>query len=67
VINDGAPQPADTDADYLQRLIDISTRRLRVLEEQAARGGYSARPEVQIEIEDIRAEIGRLQALMEPE
>ena len=62
----GAPRPADTSPDHLQRLIDINTRRLRVLEEQAARGGYSARPEVLTEIDDIRAEVARLQELLKP-
>src|SRR5205823_4855175 len=54
VVNSGAPRPADTTPAHLQRLIDINTRRLRVLEEQAARGGYNARPEVLTEIDDIR-------------
>jgi hypothetical protein len=60
----GALLPADTGPDHIQRLIDLNTRRLRVLEEQAARGGYNARPEVLTEIEDIRAEIARLQELL---
>jgi hypothetical protein len=57
-----AAKPADTGPEHIGRLIDMHTRRLRVLEEQAARTGYNARPEVQTEIEDIRAEVARLQA-----
>jgi hypothetical protein len=66
VINYGAPRPADTAPEHLRRLIELHTRRLRVLDEQATRAGYNARPEVLNEIDDIRAEIARLQALLEP-
>lgn len=58
------PRPADTSPDHLRRLIGLHTRRLRVLEEQAARTGLNARPEVVTEIEEIRAEIARLEALL---
>jgi hypothetical protein len=64
VINYGAPKPADTGPEHIHRLIDQHTRRLRVLENQAAAFGYNVRPEVQTEIEDIRAELARLQALL---
>lgn len=64
VVNFGAPRPADTNPDHLCRLIDISTRRLRVLEEQATRFGYRAPPEIVTEMEDIRAEIARLEVLL---
>jgi len=66
VINYGAPRPADTKPAHLQRLIELHTRRLRVLEEQATRAGHNARPEVLIEIDDIRAEIARLRELLNP-
>ena len=61
----GAPRPADTGPDHIQRLLDLHTRRLRVLEEQATRTGYNTQPEVLTEIDDIRAEIARLHALLE--
>lgn len=63
-INYGAPRPADTSPDHIQRLLDLHTRRLRVLEQQAAITGLNVRPEVQIEIEDLRAEIARLEAVL---
>jgi hypothetical protein len=66
VINYGAPRSADTNPAHVQRLLDLHTKRLRVLEEQAARTGYNARPEVLTEIEDIRAEIARLRTLLNP-
>jgi hypothetical protein len=66
VINYGAPQPAYTDADSVKRLIAENTRRLQVLEIQAARTGYRTSPEVLNEIEDTRREIARLRALLEP-
>lgn len=66
VVNYGAPRPAETSPDHVRRLIDLHTRRLRVLEEQAALSGYNARPEVRTEIDDIRAEIARLEALLKP-
>jgi CHAT domain len=66
VINYGAPRPADTAPAHIQQLIEEYTRRLRVLEVQAARAGYNARPEVLTEIDEIRAEIARLQALLHP-
>lgn len=65
-VNYGAPHPADTSPVHLRRLIDLHTRRLRVLEEQAALTGINTRPEVQTEIEDIRTEIARLEALLRP-
>ena len=65
VVNYGAPRPADTNPDHLRRLIDINTRRLRVLEEQAGRFGYNTPPHIQTEIEDVRAEIARLEVLLE--
>jgi len=64
VVNYGAPRPADTNPDHLRRLIDINTRRLRVLEEQSKRFGYSVPPHIETEIEDIRADIARLEALL---
>jgi len=59
-----APPPADTSPDHLRRLIKLHSRRLQVLKEQAARTGYHARPEVVTEIEEIEAEIARLEALL---
>ena len=64
VINYGAPRPADTSPDHIHRLIETNTRRLRLLEQRAAVFGYSVPPEVQIEIEDIRAGIARLEELL---
>jgi hypothetical protein len=64
IVHYGAPRPADTHPDHIKRLIDINTRRLRVLEEQAGRFGYSVPPHVQMEIEDVRAEITRLKELL---
>lgn len=60
----GTPPPADTSPEHLRLLIELHTRRLRVLETQAARTGYNARPEVVNEIEEIQAEIARLEALL---
>ena len=64
VVNYGAPRPADTNPDHIRRLIDINTRRLRVLEEQSKRFGYSTPAHIETEIEDIRADIARLEALL---
>ena len=57
----GAPELMGTMRDHRQHLIDTHSKRLRILETQAARSGYSAPPEVLTEIEAIRAEIARLQ------
>lgn len=57
-------QPAESNPEHVQQLIELNTRRLRVLEVQSAHSGYNARPEVLTEIGDIRAEIARLQALL---
>ncbi|MCG8349039.1 MAG: hypothetical protein MI924_14810, partial [Chloroflexales bacterium] len=65
LINYGAPRPADLTKEHLQSLIDQHTRRLRVLEIQAAQTGINARPEVMTEMEDIRGEIARLSMLLE--
>lgn len=65
IMNYGAPKPADTGPEHIRHLIDQHTRRLRVLESQAAATGYNVRPEVQNEIEDIRAELARLQELLD--
>ena len=64
VVNYGAPRPAATSPEHTRSLIDISTRRLRVLEQRAAVFGYNVPPEVQMEIDDIRAEIVRLETLL---
>jgi len=58
------PRPADSGPEHIQQMIEEYTRRLRVLEVQSVRAGNNARPEVLTEIEDIRAEIARLQALL---
>lgn len=57
-----SPRPADTSPEHLRRLIEARTQRLRVLELEAARTGYSARPEVLNEIKDLRTEIAQLEA-----
>lgn len=59
----GALPAGSSEPEHIRRLIDRLTRRLRVLEEQAASAGYGARPEVLTEIVEIRAEIARLKAL----
>lgn len=65
IINYGAPKPADLGPEHIRALMDKHARRLQVLENQAATFGYNVRPEVQNEIEDIRGELVRLQALLE--
>jgi hypothetical protein len=47
-----------------RRLLNSQTRRLYELENRAATEGMGTPPEVTIEIEDIRAEIVRLQQLL---
>lgn len=42
---------------HLQALIDTKQRRLRVLEERAAKQGYNTPPEVTLEIRDLQSEI----------
>ena len=49
---------------HLQTLIQEKIRRLRVLEQNAARYGYSVRPEVTLEIQDIRQEIDQLESYL---
>ena len=56
--------PADTGPEHTRGQIDVLTRRLRVLEQQAAIFGYNVRPEVSMEIDDIRLQIARLQELL---
>lgn len=46
--------------EFLRKLLQTHTRRLRILEQQAALHGYSTPPEVSIEIEDTRDTISRL-------
>ena len=52
------------DREQMQRLLDNHTRRLYQLESRAAIEGIGTPPAVAIEIEDIRAEIARLQRLL---
>jgi hypothetical protein len=59
-----APRLADTNADHVQGLINDYTRRLRILERQAAMTGIDTRPHIRTEMEDIRAEIARLRELL---
>ena len=61
----GAPSPASTEAMHVQRLIDINTNRLKVLEQQAAHFGNYAPPHILTEIDTMRLEIARLKALLE--
>jgi hypothetical protein len=49
IMHYGAPKLADTGPEHIHHLIDQHTRRLRVLETQAAATGYNVRPEVQNE------------------
>lgn len=58
--------PATVEPDRIRALINKHTRRLQILEEQAATFGRNVRPEVQTEIEDIQYELARLQALLHP-
>lgn len=60
----GAPSPASTETAHIQRLIDINTSRLRVLEQQAATFGNYAPPHIITELDTLRAEIARLKALL---
>jgi len=48
------------DIKHLQSLLTTNTRRLYKLQQQAARYGISAPPEVQIEIEDLETKIAEL-------
>lgn len=64
IVNYGAPRLANATPAHIQRSIDININRLRILEEQAARTGYNAHQEVLTEIDEIRAEIARLEALL---
>lgn len=64
VVHYGAPKPADTGPEHTRGQIDVLTRRLRVLEQQAAIFGYNVRPEVSMEIDDIRLQIAQLQELL---
>src|SRR4051794_32876511 len=50
--------------DNIGRLIAEHKRRLQLLNERGAREGHSVAPEVLIEIEDIEAEIQRLQNIV---
>lgn len=65
IVHYGAPRPADTGPEHTRAQIDTLTRRLRVLEQQAALFGYNVRPEVTMEIEDLQRTIARLQALLD--
>ena len=65
ILNYSAPKPADTGPEHTRAQIGTLTRRLRVLEQQAAIFGYNVRPEVSMEIDDIRLQIARLQALLD--
>ena len=65
VVHYGAPSPASTEAAHVQRLIDINTNRLKVLEQQAAQFGNYAPPHILTEIDTVRAEIARLRALLD--
>lgn len=49
-----------------QKLITISQRRLQILKEQRALKGINTEPHILIEIEDLEAEIAKLQAKLEP-
>lgn len=50
----------DKEKEYLEELKELHQRRYRILEQQAAREGRSTPPEIQIELEDIRAKIMEL-------
>ena len=65
IVHYGAPRPAETGPEHTRAQIDTLTRRLRVLEQQAALFGYNVRPEVTMEIEDLQRTIARLQALLD--
>src|SRR5947207_3082140 len=47
---------------HLERLLKIHQRRLRVLEAQEARAGADAKPDILIEIEDIRERIADIES-----
>ncbi|MCB0214389.1 MAG: hypothetical protein KDJ52_33930, partial [Anaerolineae bacterium] len=50
-----------TDQDANKKLLRIHKRRLQVLKEQKATFGINAPPHIDIEIEDLEAEIEKLQ------
>jgi hypothetical protein len=54
------PEVMDTISDRRQHVINAHSKRLQLLEMQAARSGYNTPPEVLAEIDSIRAEIARL-------
>ena len=49
--------PSDRDRQHLEKMLDINIRRLYKLQQQAAVYGISTPPEIQIQIEDLEAEI----------
>jgi replicative DNA helicase len=51
---------SNEEIDQLQKLLTTNTRRLYKLQDQAAKYGLSTPPEIQIEIEDLEAEIVEL-------
>lgn len=57
----------DEQRSHRETLRQTHLRRMRVLEQQAAYSGASARPEVLLEIEDIRAALATLEAELAPE
>jgi hypothetical protein len=60
----GSAAGAMSDRDHLQRLLASHTRRLHELENRAATEGIATPPEITTEMEDIRAEIAKLQRLL---
>lgn len=57
-------QPAPSEAEQARKLLATLKRRQYVLQLQAATTGINTRPEVQIELEDLEAQIARLEAQM---
>jgi hypothetical protein len=64
VKRDTAGTNTSSDREHIRRLLDSNTRRLHELENRAAIEGIATAPEVITEIEDIRAEVTRLQRLL---
>jgi hypothetical protein len=61
---DTARAGTPSDCEHIRRLLASHTRRLHELENRAATEGIRTPPEVTTEMEDIRAEIARLQRLL---
>lgn len=60
-VSDNAKGTSGVNPGTPESIIDIKKRRLRRLEEQQARKGHDTPPDVVMEIEDLRRELGELE------